>query len=386
MKSFIFAAKLIFVFMIKKTISIFLILFVFINTYSQKAVYQLPLNSTKTITNPTFFYTLPKTAFKVDVVVTKTTNIKGLYADFAEKLLGITNYCTENSTFYTLKKIDITPFTVPDESMQFVVEISSGQMKNNFLQTLYDNNSASNFSSMSGFEKQHVDILPDFFKNYADVILQQTYETYTETKIIDGVVTQIPVTQTKVSTKSLSQQAQEAANFIEKIRDDRYAILSFSQEVTLHKDAFKYLVSQLNKLEKSYLELFTGITVLEDIRETFVVYPDRETFLLPLCSVTPTTGFSTSMSQTHTYNYYLKCTTQAPETLRESFYQTLAATSNYKKNSGYPIRKAVPVFVSLLQGNQEELLGIFPIYQFGFLETLPANLDGFEIGKWGYIY
>jgi hypothetical protein len=39
-----------------------------------------------------------------------------------------------------------------------------------------------------------------------------------------------------------------------------------------------------------------------------------------------------------------------------------------------------------VQGDKEEMLGIFPIYQYGLLETLPVNLDNFEIGKWGYIY
>ena len=371
--------------MMKKTLSFFLVLSVLINSYSQKTVYQLPVSAQTSITNPTFFYTLPKTAFKVEVVVTKVTNIKGLYADYAEKMLGITNYCTENTISYELKKISVTPFTVPDETLQFVVELSPAQMQNNFLSSLYSNNTAQ-FHVSSKFEQSHADILPDFFKNYADAMIQQSYETYTETKIIDGVVTQVPVTQTKITTKTLSQQAQEIVGFIEKIRDDRYAILSFSQETTLTKDAFEYIVNQLNELEKKYLELFTGITVFEDIRETLVVYPDSESTLLPICSVTPSKGFNTSMSNTNAYNYYLKCTPQITSDLQTHFHAVLATKSKYKKNSGYSIRKAVPAFVSLVQGNKEELLGIFPIYQFGLLETLPANLDSFEIEKWGYVY
>ena len=368
-------------------LSIFLTFAVFLNVYSQKAVYQLPINSQTNITNRTFFYTLPKTAFKVDVVVTKTSNIKGLYADFAEKMLGITNYCTENSFSYQLKKIAVTSFTVPDETLQFVVELSSAQIQNNFLQSLYENNMVSNFNTASKLEQTQEDFLPDFFKNYADVMLQQTYETYTETKIIDGVVTQVPVTQTKVTTKTLSQQAQEAADFIKKIQDDRYAILSFSQEVTLEKDAFEYLVNQLNELEKKYLELFTGISVLEDMYETFVVYPDNQyEGLLPLCSVSPTAGFSTSMSKNDVHNFYLKCIPQASTQQQVFFHETLATKSKSKPNAGYRIRTALPVFVSLVNGGKEEMLGVFPVYQFGLLETLPAGLDTFEIGKWGYIY
>ena len=370
----------------KKLFILIICFFVYQNLYSQKAVYQLPFTIDATITSPTFFYTLPKTAFKVDVVVTRVSNIKGIYADFAEKMLGITNYCKENSVSYRFKEIMITPFTMPDKNLQFVAELSSAQIQNNFLKSLHSNNETPYFHSASKFEKPHADILPDFFKNYADAISQQTYETYTETKIIDGVVTQIPVTKTKVTTKTLTQQAQEAVDFIESIRNDRYAILSFSQEVTLSKDAFEYLVNQLNELEKNYLELFTGITVSDDMFESFVVYPERESALVPVCSVTPETGFSTNLSKTNAYNFYLKCAQQQVADVHEHFNAMLTAHPKFKKNTGYNIRKAVPVFVSLVNGDKEDLLGIFPIYQFGFLETLPANIDGFEIEKWAYIY
>jgi len=372
--------------MIKKTFSIFLILLVFQNLYAQKAVYQLPANSQTTITNPTFFYTLPKTAFKVDVVITKTSTMKGLYADYAEKLLGITNYCKENVISYDLKKISITPFTVPDKAFQFAVELSDTQIKNKFLQCLFAYNPNAGLNISSTMEQNSTDILPDFFNNYADVMLQQTYETYTETKIIDGVVTQVPVIQTKVTKKTLAQQAQDAADFIEKIRNDRYAILSFSQEITLDKGAFEYLVNQLNELEKNYLELFTGITILEDTHETFVVYPDNGSMFLSLCSISPKTGFSASMSNTSAYNYYLKCTTQFNTEMQTTFNERVATNTKYKNSNGYRIRKAVPVFVSLVKNDTEDVLGVFPIYQFGLLETLPAGLDTFEIGKWGYIY
>ena len=367
--------------MIQKLLALFFAFFCFFDAYAQKNVYQLPISSDVTVSNPSFFYTLPKTAFKVDVVITKTSHIKGIYADYAEKLLGVTNYCKENEVSYHLKSLSVTPFTVPDESLQFVVELSSKQKKKNFLQTLYNQNSSSPFQVSSTLEKEDSDILPDFFKNYADIILQQTYETYTETQIIDGVVTQVPVTQTKTTTKSLSQQAQDAADYIEKIRKDRYDILSFTQEVTLSKEAFKYLVNQLNELEKKYLELFIGITVSEDNLETFVVYPDPQTNLLPIFSVSSTSGFNTSVSSTISDNYYLKNTPQNTIRLMKNFNEM-----NNSKNSGYRFRKSIPVLVSLVHNEEEELLGLFPVYQFGLIETLPAGSDGFDIGKWGYIY
>ncbi|MCL2246607.1 MAG: DUF4831 family protein [Lentimicrobiaceae bacterium] len=372
--------------MLKKSFSIFLILIVFQNLYSQKAVYQLPIASLTAITNPTFFYTLPKTAFKVDVVITKTSNIMGLYADFAEKLLGITNYCQQNTTEFHLKNVTIAHFTIPDAKFQFVAELSAEQIKSNFLKTLYKNEGAPDLQISSNFEHSLADILPDFFKNYADVVLQHTYETYTETKIVDGVVMQVPVTLKNITKKTLAQQAQEAVDFIEKVRADRYAILSLAQEVALEVEAFEYIVNQLNELEKKYLELFTGITVFEDICETVVVYPEKGSLILPVCSVVPNAGFSPSMNKTIAYNYYLKCKPQLETEQQTHFRETDASSLKSRKNNGYSIRKAVPTFVSLVHGDSEDLLGVFPIYQFGLLEILPPNLNSFEIGKWSYIY
>jgi len=371
--------------MYKKPLLIFLGFIVFSPVFSQKAVYQLPVSQEITINNPAFFYTLPKTAFKVDVIVTKTSHIKGIYADFAEKLLGINNYCKENSASFHLKNLKVNPFSVPDETLQFIVELSTAQVKSNFLQTLYEKNAATDIHTFSTFEQNNADLLPDFFRNYAEVMMQQTYETYTETKIVDGVVTQVPVTQTKVTSKTLAQQAQDAVNLIEKIREDRYTILSFSQETALSKEAFEYLVNQLNELEKKYLELFTGITVLEDIHETFVVYPDKAVELLPVCSVAPNAGFATSLYKTNNCNYYLKCTPQNTMSLQNDYKEKPAAKN--RKDLGYCLRKAAPVLITLVRGETEEsILGIFPVYQFGLLETLPANLDSFDVGKWGYIY
>lgn len=373
--------------MFKKSFIIFLGLFAFLHVYAQKAVFQLPVTPQNSITNPTFFYTLPKTAFKLDVVVTKTTNMKGIYAEFAEKMLGITNYCKENSVSYGLKNIAATPFIVPDENLQFVVELSPIQMKNNFLQSVHAQNSATGFRASSSFEESNADILPDFFKNFADVITHQTQETFTETKIIDGVVTQVPVTQTKTITKSLEQQAQAAVDFIEKLRDDRYVILSFEQETTLSKEAFEYLVNQFNNLERQYLELFIGITLSEDIHETVIVYPNSDFALVPVCAVSPVDGFSVTPDRTNAYNYYLKCTPQGSVSQPANFIDALTSDSYRKNNTGYRIRKAAPVLVTLVHGNVEKsILGVFPVFQFGLLETLPGKMDEFEIWRFGYIH
>ncbi|MCL2312875.1 MAG: DUF4831 family protein [Firmicutes bacterium] len=370
--------------MIKKMLIIFLGILP-LQIFSQKNVTQLPIAEEIKFVNPTFFYTLPQTAFKVDIVIQKNTSIRGVYADYAEKMLGITNFYKENSASFQLLDLVVTPFTIPDNTLQFVAELSNMQVKNNFLQELYTKIPPTRLHPFSS-EQNSEENSPAFTNRFADVITQQTTETYTETKIINGVVTQVPITQTKTITKTTLQQAQSAADFIEKIRDDRYSILSLAQETTLEKEAFEYLINQLNALEKHYIELFTGSVKVENIYETLIVFPNNTSALQPIFSLSKEEGFSTSMSKANVYNYYFKYSHHPTKEQQEDLYKKIDANSG-KKITGYRIRKAVPAIVSLVRSDIEVAkLGVYPVFQFGILKTLPPNLDTFEIGEWGYVY
>ncbi|HPT52522.1 MAG TPA: DUF4831 family protein, partial [Bacteroidales bacterium] len=72
-------------------------------SFSQKNVVPLPADSGMATIGNYFYYALPKTAFKVDVVVNKITQMKGYYGEYAEKLLGLTNIIKQNKTYFELK-------------------------------------------------------------------------------------------------------------------------------------------------------------------------------------------------------------------------------------------------------------------------------------------
>ena len=89
------------------------------NISAQRQVYPLPLDSTVKLSSNYFYYYLPTTAIKVDVTVTKVREIKGYYADYAERMLGLTNIISNNRTFYRLKDVNIETVVVPDLDMTF---------------------------------------------------------------------------------------------------------------------------------------------------------------------------------------------------------------------------------------------------------------------------
>ncbi|MCD4676005.1 MAG: DUF4831 family protein, partial [Desulfobacula sp.] len=58
-----------------------------------------------------FFYTLPYTWFEVNVYITKEEHLRGPYADFADKFLGLEDVITSDHNIYDIVKVDISSIT-----------------------------------------------------------------------------------------------------------------------------------------------------------------------------------------------------------------------------------------------------------------------------------
>lgn len=358
-------------------------------SFSQKNVVPLPADSGMATTGNYFYYALPKTAFKVDVVVNKTTQMKGYYGEYAEKLLGLTNIIKQNKTYFELKSVHIESIILPDENFQFAVELSNCQVKNGALAQIYAyRDSLSQQVTESSYTVQTTAI-PDFFRYYSDLSYMDKENSYVETQIIDGVVRQVPATTTQKVTKTDEQKALQAADFIAKIRDDRYAILTGEQEVAYSKEAIEELVNQLNNLEKNYIQLFTGFTINDEIHYSWVVSPlDTSDLRLSLFSVSEKSGFSTcTKSAKDDENYYLNIKPQFSYQKCQDFAAERKSLKKYKDNNGYRIRQAVPCSVSIEQGKNTIFnSGIYSIYQFGKIETLPIRQDNWDICKYMIIF
>jgi hypothetical protein len=86
----------------------------------------------------------------------------------------------------------------------------------------------------------------------------------------DSIFTTVPSAKKNLIRKSLDEQAQELANQIFVLRDDRNALLKGESDGKSlpDGDALKYMVEQLNKLEESYMSMFVGKKI--KIEKTYV--------------------------------------------------------------------------------------------------------------------
>lgn len=352
---------------------------------AQKSVTQLPVDSGYVFGSDYFIYALPQTAFQIDVVVTQNREVKGIYSDYASKLLGLNNIVSQNRTTYELKSVSVTPVTLPDEDYVYAVELSSAQIKNHFLNTIYEKQIAVAKEAACPSHDFVTTPIPDFFRYYSDLAYTEKENNYTETQIVDGVVRQVPASRVQKVTKTSEQKAQEAADMIDKIRKDRYALLAGEQEVAYQPEALNKMIEELNELEKNYLGLFAGFTVSDEVHYQVFVTPGQVN-ITPAFSFTPAGGFSTA-TQTPSETYYLAVAPQYDLAPVVAFVGERAKGKKYVEPSGYRIRRPVPCDVTLNHSHDVVYsVGTCGIYQFGKIESLPAGNDDFDIAKFVVIY
>ena len=348
------------------------------NAFSQKQVYPLPLDSTVKLSANHFYYQMPTTAIKVNVTVSKVREIKGYYAEHVEKLLGLTNIISDNRTFYKLKNVSIETVRVPDAKSVFAVEPSPQQVKEQaYAKALLKSQVVNNEVFEETYSIQ-IKGIPDFFKNYANVNYTETEDAFVETKIINGVVTQVPANRTRLVNKSAEQKVQEAADRITQIRKERNSLIAGEQEVPYSKEALELMITQLNQAENNYLDLFRGIVLEDEIHYTLYVIPEKDDTTLPLFSLDQNTGFIPTNSATAA-NYSLLLTP----------FNKTKATKNQdvkSKNKGFSVRHPQAVYIDL-QHNYETVhhFGIYQLLQWGDIQTLPANMDP-ELEEVGFVF
>lgn len=323
-------------------------------------------------------YALPTTTLKVTVSVSKVQDIRGYFADYAESLLGLTNIIQQNRTYYKLNSVDIEPITAPDDSKVFVAYTSNYDLAKLWQEesiTATDVLAATPLTTYT----THTATLPDFFKNYADISYTQQSETFVDTKIIDGVVTQVPASHTKTVSKSFESKAREAADAIVKSRKDQYNLAAGEQETPYSGEAMQAMLSELKKWENNYMSLFTGVSISDTMVYVFYITPE---------DLTPATAFY--FNATKGFNQSEGAAADAYSLIFNRIYKdniTKIIEFNYPEYS-YITRDKKPVQVSLTHANDKiHDFGVINMHQAGSLQTFhPYSKQVVGIKGIGFVF
>jgi len=237
------------------------------------------------------YYALPRTVIRIDVSIDRIENFKGPYSEYALKYLGLKNVVDANSIEYKIMDIDVKTSAQPDPDQYFFVEVGDKLSKNGsdamfsltesglILGTVADKSDS--LYKEAKPVKQEVpgaisekDVFPEIFKYSADASFVEKVDTIIRKVNIDTMTMQRQYLKRTMVEKSPEQKAKEAADYITKIKDNRFNLISGFQEVNYNKETLEYMDAQLTTLEKEYLKLFTGISVHKTMVFTYVYTPN----------------------------------------------------------------------------------------------------------------
>ena len=236
------------------------------------------------------YYALPRTVIKVNVTVDRIENYKGPYSDFAFKYRGLKNVVEANSVEYKISGIKVTTSSEPDPDQYYLVvlgdKISKGDKTGLFsltesgliLGTIPGQQDSLGSTKLIKQEDSPLvsekDVFPEIFKYSADVNFLEKVDTIIRKVNIDTMTMERQYLKRTVVEKPPDQKAKEAADFITKIKDTRFNLISGFQEVNYNKETLEYMDTQLKILEKEYMKLFTGISIHKTLNFSFVYTPN----------------------------------------------------------------------------------------------------------------
>lgn len=241
-------------------------------------------------------YSLPQNLLRINFVIEKESYIPGPYNAFANRFLGIENVIEEYGFQYRIESVDIESLKEPDPELFYSLNVLKGSLDWNKYLNLSDRGLVINplVVNHSGVGIQNNESVSDMgFKNLSlKMNLTEIKDTLYKTIITDTMLIRLPVVTTARDVRTLDQKAEEAATNLFQIRENRfYTITNIDGDYPDGK-AMDVMVKEMDKMEKSYIELFTGKVVKQKFTRSFVVVPtaSRELQKIELASFSTSKG------------------------------------------------------------------------------------------------
>jgi len=240
-------------------------------------------------TNEGIFYSLPRTVVNVTVKIDRIENYQGPYADYALRYLGLKNVVQANTIEYKIADINISTSFEPDPDQYYFVEFGDKISKGDkagllsltdagiILGTLPVIDTTSQVIKLINTEEPPLELEKDafgeLFRNYTDISVFEKVDTIRRKVNIDTMTLERQYLKKTMVEKSPEQKAREAADFLSKIKDNRFNLITGFQEVNYNKETLEFMDAQLQNLEREYLKLFTGVRIHKTMTFSYKYIP-----------------------------------------------------------------------------------------------------------------
>lgn len=335
------------------------------------------VQSVKDVKEPSDYgivYSLPANGLQISVIAEKTVHVKGPYSEFSEKFLGVHNIEILDKTEWKIENIRIQPFVYADTSATYLIESKGENALANisltpegFLCSINadcvqheSQEEVTNFSNQySGNEFTDLSV-----KNYFKEVKKTSYR---EVKT-DSTYKKIPEYHSMNERKSKEEKAEEAANFIFKLRKRKFKLMAGLSDITPPANGIDAMINELKELEASYVQLFTGYKYSEKIVRNFNYYPSPGNSEEELFWFSKSNGVSDKKTDNSTPVKIMLSTISKPSA------PDFSGESMKKKAKGLYYRTPALVNISIYDKDRTITSDKMLIAQFGNISILPVSV------------
>lgn len=331
------------------------------------------------------YYALPRTNVIVKVSVRKTDYYPGPYAEYASRYLGIDNVIDQSKSTYDILDIKISTHHEPDPQQFYFVEFLEPGDKNNkrLMLELTESGLLANVNNTSDFDvktKLNYSVdedrsdLSETFKYFPDENLYERVDTIIQEVTRDTVTIKKRILKRKMVEKSMEQKAQEAAEFILKVREQRMKLITGYQEISYSRETMEYMYDELEKIENDYLKLFTGLQASHTMHYRYTHTPLKSTveFHEPLFYFSKTEGVKEAALNAEPVYLHLD-TKHDGALLRKNI--SINDTLESDQANGFYYRMPQAANIKVYLGEELKAEAVYPVSQFGTIHSLPAYYD-----------
>lgn len=266
-----------------KLLAVNSIIIILLFTGSCNTINVTKISTAKKPDEKSLVYALPQTVLRVEAELTKTTTLRGPYYQFAEKYLGITTVPDADKTEWKISSISIDQYAEPDSAHYYCIHPAKCSASGSLNLTADGRLVSVNAAPQCGkIPNSATDV---FLKNsaynnsifFTDLTVKKNVAEFQDTvykRISDSSHVRVPVIKKNIDKKSINQKAEEAANFIIKIRKNRFNIVAGKKEkFPADGKSIEEIIKEFDSLEAEYLSLFIGKTLTETYRYSFEYTP-----------------------------------------------------------------------------------------------------------------
>lgn len=203
-------------------------------------------------------YTLPSTAFRIDVTMENVTQLAGPFFKYAKLFGGTSDVITKNSNSRSVKEVKVTPFGIPNQDARYLMQLKAG---------------STTFIAVSD-DNMLLAINKDNIENPGNSsVRKETKPSKSEKPDINNYLNY--VNEDFISAISDYKKAQLLGEELMEIREAKISLTRGTAE-TMPTDGrqLELMLNSLSDQESSLMNAFRGITYTETETYSFIFIPD----------------------------------------------------------------------------------------------------------------